>query len=87
MNDDAPRATSIALPALLEDAARRSAAYLRSLEQRLVRPDPDAVQRLVRLEEPLPAGPNRSGRRACAARRDSFRRPRWRRPDRASSAS
>ena len=56
MNDDAPRTTSVALPALLEDAARRSAAYLRSLEQRPVRPDPDAVQRLVRLEEPLPQG-------------------------------
>ena len=57
MNDDAPRATSVALPALLEDAARRSAAYLRSLEQRPVRPDPDAVQRLARLDEPLPPGP------------------------------
>ena len=58
MNDDAPRATSVALPALLEDAARRSAAYLRSLEQRPVRPDPDAVLRLARLDEPLPAGPS-----------------------------
>ena len=57
MNDDAPRATSVALPALLEDAARRSAAYLRSLERRPVRPDPDAVQRLARLDEPLPPGP------------------------------
>ena len=57
MNDDAPRATSVALPALLEDAARRSAAYLRSLERRPVRPDPDAVQRLARLDEPLPRGP------------------------------
>ncbi|MDQ1341685.1 MAG: hypothetical protein QG571_301, partial [Pseudomonadota bacterium] len=57
MNDDAPRATSVALPALLEDAARRSAAYLRALERRPVRPDPDAVQRLARLDEPLPPGP------------------------------
>jgi hypothetical protein len=56
MNDDAPRATSIALPALLEDAARRSAAYLGSLERRPVRPDPVALQRLARLGEPLPPG-------------------------------
>jgi glutamate/tyrosine decarboxylase-like PLP-dependent enzyme len=58
MNDDVPRATNVALPALLEDAARRSAAYLRSLERRPVRPDPDAVLRLTRLDEPLPAGPS-----------------------------
>lgn len=57
MNDDAPRATGVALPALLEDAARRSAAYLRALERRPVRPDPDAVGRLARLDELLPSGP------------------------------
>jgi glutamate/tyrosine decarboxylase-like PLP-dependent enzyme len=57
MNDDASRATNVALTALLEDAARRSAAFLHSLGQRPVRPDTDAVQRLVRLDEPLPPGP------------------------------
>jgi len=57
MNDDAPRAKSVAVNSLLEDAARRSAAYLDSLAQRPVRPDPAAVRRLARLDEPLPHGP------------------------------
>jgi glutamate/tyrosine decarboxylase-like PLP-dependent enzyme len=56
MNDDSPRATSVAMPALLDDAARRSGAYLTSLEHRPVRPDPGALQRLARLDEPLPPG-------------------------------
>jgi glutamate/tyrosine decarboxylase-like PLP-dependent enzyme len=57
MNDDAPRATTVAMPTLLGDAAQRSAAYLDSLGRRPVRPDPAAVLPLARLDEPLPESP------------------------------
>jgi len=42
---------------LLEDASRRAMAYLESLESRAVRPHPDAVARLDRLEVPVPQHP------------------------------
>jgi glutamate/tyrosine decarboxylase-like PLP-dependent enzyme len=42
---------------LLEDATRRSLAYLRGLEQRAVAPDPAAVAGLSRLDEALPEQP------------------------------
>jgi glutamate/tyrosine decarboxylase-like PLP-dependent enzyme len=57
MNDDAPRATGVAMLTLLDDAAQRSATYLHSLGQRPVRPDPAAVQQLARLDEALPESP------------------------------
>ena len=46
---------------LLEDASRRAAAYLESLNSRAVRPHPDAVARLDRLEVPMPHQPTPDG--------------------------
>src|SRR5262245_18539337 len=46
---------------LLEDASRRAMAYLDSLNNRAVRPDPDAVARLDRLEVPVPQGQTPDG--------------------------
>lgn len=43
---------------LLTFAAQRAMAYLARLDGRLVRPDPDAVAALARLDEPLPLGPS-----------------------------
>jgi glutamate/tyrosine decarboxylase-like PLP-dependent enzyme len=43
---------------LLENAAKRSIAYLQGLASRPVAPDPAAVAALSRLDEPLPAGPS-----------------------------
>ena len=40
---------------LLEDAAQRASRYLESLAERVVRPDPAAVQRLAELDIALPA--------------------------------
>jgi glutamate/tyrosine decarboxylase-like PLP-dependent enzyme len=57
MNDTAESQAGVEMSTLLEDAARRAAMYLRSLQERPVRPAPDAVQRLALLDEPLPAGP------------------------------
>jgi glutamate/tyrosine decarboxylase-like PLP-dependent enzyme len=42
---------------LLEDAARRSIAYLEGIDRRPVLPDPQAVDRLRQLDGPLPEGP------------------------------
>jgi glutamate/tyrosine decarboxylase-like PLP-dependent enzyme len=42
---------------LLEDASRRAMAYLESLHNRAVRPLPDAIARLDRLEVPAPQQP------------------------------
>src|SRR5690349_3364573 len=42
---------------LLEDASRRAMAYLESLDSRSVRPLPEAVARLDRLEVPAPQHP------------------------------
>jgi len=46
---------------LLEDASRRAMAYLESLNSRSVRPHPDAVARLDRLEVPVPQQPTPDG--------------------------
>ena len=42
---------------LLEEASRRAIAYLDSLKDRPVRPDPDAVARLSELDVPIPEKP------------------------------
>jgi glutamate/tyrosine decarboxylase-like PLP-dependent enzyme len=57
---DAPAQREIA--GLLEDAARRASRYLESLAERPVAPDREAVERLARLDEPLPAGPTDAAR-------------------------
>jgi glutamate/tyrosine decarboxylase-like PLP-dependent enzyme len=45
---------------LLTSAAERAMAYLAGLDERPVRPDPEAVAALARLDEPLPEGPTDS---------------------------
>ena len=42
---------------LLTSAAERARAYLAGLDERSVRPDPEAVAALVRFDEPLPDDP------------------------------
>jgi glutamate/tyrosine decarboxylase-like PLP-dependent enzyme len=42
---------------LLRDAAQRGAAYLASIRERRVAPDPDAIRALDILKQPLPDGP------------------------------
>jgi len=42
---------------LLQTAAARAAHYLKTLDKRNVVPSPEAVDRLSRLDEPLPKGP------------------------------
>jgi len=46
---------------LLEEASRRAIAYLDSLKNRPVRPDPDAVARLSELDVPVPEKPTAPG--------------------------
>ena len=46
---------------LLEDASLRAIAYLDSLKNRAVRPDPDAVARLSELDVPVPEKPTAPG--------------------------
>jgi glutamate/tyrosine decarboxylase-like PLP-dependent enzyme len=48
---------TLANPALLAEAARRATYYLEGLAERRVAPDPQAVQRVERFNEPLPEGP------------------------------
>ncbi|GAB4408300.1 MAG: aminotransferase class V-fold PLP-dependent enzyme [Anaerolineae bacterium] len=43
---------------LLQEAARRADAYLAGLDQRTVTPTAEAMERLARLDEPLPAEPS-----------------------------
>ncbi len=45
------------MPSLLDDAARRAAAYLSGLDDRPVSPPPEALAALSRFDEPLPAEP------------------------------
>ena len=72
---------------LLSDSAERAIAYLQSLDERAVAPDPAAVAALDAFDEALPeAGTTiRRGRSRCST--SSARRRRWRWPGRASSAS
>lgn len=57
MTDEANATGHDPVRRLLEDAARRAAAYLESLDERAVAPSADAVACLVALDEPLPDGP------------------------------
>ena len=57
MTTDADHAGD-ATASLLLHAARRGAAYLQGLGRRAVRPSPDAIAGLARLEQPLPEAPS-----------------------------
>jgi glutamate/tyrosine decarboxylase-like PLP-dependent enzyme len=46
--------TPHAVPALLQDASRRAARYLATIDDRAVAPSPEAIARLDRFEQPFP---------------------------------
>src|SRR5690242_16043171 len=48
-------AQGVHMKSILEDSTRRAVAYLDSLQERAVRPSPEAIRNLQALQEPMPA--------------------------------